>query len=299
MTTDHRPIKAAASPAANLGTSGQSGVALSLSGPAVTDITGNALLQDSVLSSQRSRVWRQAWPWLIAFAMACGWDRAVWLWTSIAGAPAWPWIEESADQLGPALQQVLHGNLAALSDAVLGLSYGTIYMYGRVWPWVLLAAGLIFSHWMGTDPARAKLGLRRGLFVVGSALLGGAFSEILKLLSRRGRPEVLDGWYQFRSFLDQPLSGSNLGLASSHASVAMAGALAAALVLPRFRWFFLLLAILCGLSRIIVGAHFLSDVVAGCGLGLLAYRLVYALDARLNPGVSLKPVAQVPADSAR
>lgn len=49
--------------------------------------------------------------------------------------------------------------------------------------------------------------------------------------------------------------------------------------MPRFRWAFLLLALVIGVSRVIVGAHYPSDVAAGLLLGLwtaMAFAFIFA-----------------------
>jgi membrane-associated phospholipid phosphatase len=68
-----------------------------------------------------------------------------------------------------------------------------------------------------------------------------------------------------------------MGLPSSHALVAFAGAFALARLFPRARWVFYLLALGCGLTRVLATAHYLSDViVAAC----VAWGIVATLSQR-------------------
>lgn len=65
---------------------------------------------------------------------------------------------------------------------------------------------------------------------------------------------------------------------SSHAAVAFGGAWAVALLWPRLKGLALFLACGCGVTRMLTGDHFLSDVVAagllGWGAAVVAGRWV-------------------------
>lgn len=95
-----------------------------------------------------------------------------------------------------------------------------------------------------------------------AVIVGGLGAEALKLLIRRERPSADAGAYLFRSFADDPFSTRRLGMPSSHAMVAFAGAAALARRYPRAAPVLYGLAAGCGLTRIMAQAHFVSDVVA-------------------------------------
>lgn len=95
-----------------------------------------------------------------------------------------------------------------------------------------------------------------------AVIVGGLGAEALKLLIRRERPDAEAGIYVFRSFADDPFSTRMLGMPSSHAMVAFAGAAALARRYPRAGAVLYGLAAGCGLTRVLAQAHFLSDVVA-------------------------------------
>jgi membrane-associated phospholipid phosphatase len=237
-------------------------------------------------------LWRRAAPWLVGFLVCCAWDRAIWLMVTSHETPKLEWLEElmKGDVFWTSLKGAVHLDLHAAGNTLLGAAYGALYMFGRLWPWIFLAVYFIFRHWAGTDGSKVREGMRRGVFVFLVPALAGLLAEGLKLITRRERPEMADGWYAFLPWPKASLlspefwSPSNLGLASSHAAVAFGGALAAGLLLPKWRVPLLVLAALCTIGRIGVGAHFLSDAFAGvaCAFGMFA--LVYALDRRNNGG---------------
>lgn len=115
------------------------------------------------------------------------------------------------------------------------------------------------------------------LLFLGPALSGAA-AEVLKLLFRRLRPDAEVFGYAFRAFSDGPLSNRGMGLPSSHVMVAFGGAFAMARLFPRTRWVWYSLAAGCAVTRVLAGAHFLSDTVVGAcvawgGVALVARRL--------------------------
>ena len=56
-------------------------------------------------------------------------------------------------------------------------------------------------------------------------------------------------------------------LPSGHATTFGAVCMAIALLFPRLKWWVLALALLGGVSRVVVNAHYPSDVIAGLAIG--------------------------------
>jgi membrane-associated phospholipid phosphatase len=224
-------------------------------------------------------LWARAAPWLVVFLVCCAWDRAVWLMVSREAT----------------LKAAAHSDIQAIGDAATALAYAAVYHFGRLWLWIGLGVFFTFRHWGGTDGAKVREGMRRGVFVFLVPALAGLAAEALKLITRRERPETDDGTYAFLGWpklspLDPAFwTTEHLSLASSHTSVAIGGALAAGLLLPKWRVPLLVMAALCTISRVAVGAHYVSDVFAGAAIALGAFKLVYAWDRRNNGGVAIVP----------
>lgn len=138
--------------------------------------------------------------------------------------------------------------------------------------WLLLALG-----WRLVDQGAARhqakvpggglVALSRAAFLFVASALGGVASEGLKLLIRRERPGLHDGEYVFRPFSEDLISTSGLGLPSGHTTLAFAALFTLAALWPRAAWLCLLLAVGTGLTRVLDGAHFLSDVALAAAVG--------------------------------
>ena len=101
-----------------------------------------------------------------------------------------------------------------------------------------------------------------------------AVTKLCKLLLSRDRPHRLfaDGTYGF-----QLLANGDFSFPSGHACVvgAIVGSLAC--FMPKYTWPLLFTGILISFSRVIVGDHFLSDIVAGTVLGSLMSQILYLI----------------------
>ena len=223
---------------------------------------------------------RRAAPWLIGLALAMCWDRAVYLHLR-AGAHA-PTPEDAALAL-EALQRKGW--------------YRFLWILGRVEPWLFVAAAILFVDF-GGNRRNALRALRRAVFLPLSVAISGAAAELLKLVFRRLRPNQNDGWYAFRSFSDNFLSAENLGLPSGHATTSFAAAFALCWMWPRAAPVFLAAAIGCSVSRLLAGAHFLSDVLVGAALAFFIVLGLYALDRRNNRGQGIDALGTATPDPA-
>jgi membrane-associated phospholipid phosphatase len=152
-------------------------------------------------------------------------------------------------------------------------------------PTWLVVAALLWLESRGGEPAAAGPLRSTSAAVVLAVAIGGLGSELLKLLIRRARPPGDWGGdgalYSFRSFAEEPFSSDRFGMPSGHTMVAFSGAAALATRFPRAAPVLFALAAGCGLTRLLVQAHFLSDVVAGAIAGTAVGRsLASALGAR-------------------
>lgn len=143
------------------------------------------------------------------------------------------------------------------------------------WPtWILI--GLAVALWLrarSPEKSGAPHGPGAGVLLIASSGLSGLAAELLKLVVGRMRPDQY-GLYKFKPFLSGFIDGSNLGMASSHTAVSFGGAFMVLRLFPAAAPVALFVAAGCGLTRLLSGAHFLSDVTVGA---LLAYAVSSAL----------------------
>jgi membrane-associated phospholipid phosphatase len=158
-----------------------------------------------------------------------------------------------------------HVHMAKVYDTDWGRALRSV----GYWPLWILLAGALWLH--DKNP-------RRAIFLSAAVSAAGLLGEILKIAIRRDRPGVADGAYAFRAFADHPFSSSGFGMPSSHALIAFSGAAALAILFPRATPIWYALAIGCAITRLLAGAHFLSDVVAGAIIGVT---VAFSLRARL------------------
>jgi undecaprenyl-diphosphatase len=112
----------------------------------------------------------------------------------------------------------------------------------------------------------ADLRLRRfptsTVVAVGSYFAASGITELLKRAFERPRPSVIDP--AVHPLVAVPHSFS---MPSGHAATAFAAAVAVALFHPRLRGPLVGLAVLVAVSRVWLGVHYLSDVLAGAAIG--------------------------------
>jgi membrane-associated phospholipid phosphatase len=137
---------------------------------------------------------------------------------------------------------------------------------GYVPTWILGAAALwLASARAGHGPAGRW---RAGVLLFAPAIAGG-LAELLKLVVRRQRPGAESAAYLFRPYDVDLWSTKGLGMASSHTAVAFGAAAVLARCFPGTAPVWYLLAVGCAATRVLAGAHYLSDTVAAAALGWL------------------------------
>ncbi len=137
-------------------------------------------------------------------------------------------------------------------------------------PTGVLVIGLLMGRWPGIgsriQAAWAEIGFLSAyvfLAVGGGALLVNAFKQLIG----RGRPVGYDddGAFSFDPF---NFDYGNASFPSGHSTTAGAFIIAGFPIFPRLRPLFLVVGLAVALSRIVVGAHYPSDVLAGLALGI-------------------------------
>ncbi len=113
----------------------------------------------------------------------------------------------------------------------------------------------------------------RAFYLFTVAAVSGLASQALKHAFGRARPKLLDmvGPLHFDAF---SYDATYASFPSGHAVTAFAMASALGALAPKLRWPLLALAVLVAASRVILSAHYLSDILAGAALGHASAMLV-------------------------
>jgi membrane-associated phospholipid phosphatase len=148
---------------------------------------------------------------------------------------------------------------------------------------VLLAALLGLGAWLVRTPRR----IAAMCLSVGVALaVNGGLTYALKVAVDRPRPFASDpAIVPLGNLPDDP------SMPSGHASAAFAAAAALAVFLPRWRFVPFLVALAIGFSRIWLGVHYPTDVLAGALLGAaVGYLCARLVASRLGDGPDVRAV---------
>ena len=123
-------------------------------------------------------------------------------------------------------------------------------------------------------------------YTITCLFFAGLFTQLLKHIVGRPRPNhtILDGSLSFDFFT---FDSNFHSFPSGHTSTIFILALVCSTVIPRLKYFFLIFALVVSFSRIVVGAHFLTDIIGGIIIAFLCFKLINLfLDYRL---IYIKP----------
>lgn len=172
----------------------------------------------------------------------------------LALIPLDPWLSQGAQRL---------------PDGVVAFNR-TITDFGT-FRWMIYGSGLLavlayVLHHI-RHGARTLTASRIGLYFLLTTGTSSALVHLVKLLVGRGRPELFG---EHGAYALNPFAFDNLfhSFPSGHSAAVGAFFGAFAMLAPRLRPLFLLGALTIGVSRVVVGAHYPSDVAAGLLIGL-------------------------------
>lgn len=130
--------------------------------------------------------------------------------------------------------------------------------------------------------------------VIAAYLLSGIFVQIIKHLVYAPRPKMIFDPSVYSNFIDGVTLANASGFPSGH--TASAFALAAILAIhtknKKISFLYLVAAILAGFSRIYLGQHFLSDVIAGSLIGVISAFVIHSFMQNSNFNTPLSKLLQ-------
>ncbi len=152
----------------------------------------------------------------------------------------------------------------SFSNPLLNIFFQLITYFGNPLPWFVFAAWLF---WAGYE--------KKSFTLMTILLFSSIASGTLKQIIARPRPTGL-------LVLDD---ATGYSFPSGHSTVA--GTLAgysyfSNLVIKQAKWIIIILAILTGISRLYLGVHYVSDVLAGLLLGAILGWVISKLEIKIN-----------------
>ncbi|MBU6413060.1 MAG: phosphatase PAP2 family protein [Planctomycetes bacterium] len=155
--------------------------------------------------------------------------------------------------------------------------YQVFRQVGHLSVWIVLA----IASWilLGHTRHRPHQWFTPGLALILSPLIAGLCSELAKRLIGRLRPGIGDesGAYVFKPLFSAFTDDSNLGIPSSHATVAFAGVFMLIRLYPMLAPLALPLALGCAITRLLTGAHYSTDVWAGMCIAYASADVIHRL----------------------
>ena len=146
-----------------------------------------------------------------------------------------------------------------ITDSAAAIAFGI--------PAIMLIAGLL---------KKEKIFWRNALAILLPVAISAIVANILKFSLDMPRP------YEIYPFIEKLSSGGSPSFPSGHTADAFAFAVAAGLVYPRWYIIFpvLIWAVFVGTSRMWLGVHFPSDVMAGALIGTACAGIYYRINNR-------------------
>ena len=163
-------------------------------------------------------------------------------------------------------------HMAQYSETGLIAAFRIITMLANGAIWYTLAVLGIALAWrkarkVGTPDAQVEMQrhLRAWVFMIASMAISGLLVNALKVAIGRPRPKLvlyenISGLAPFQRALE------DCSFPSGHSQSIWAAMLALAWIYPRWRFAFFAVAVVVAASRVIIGTHYASDVVAGAYL---------------------------------
>jgi len=172
--------------------------------------------------------------------------------------------------------------------------FGSITDYGKS-GWVLWPLGLLFLALAALPPLASRIEQRvlaaimvRVGFLFTAVAVPGLFDTIVKRLIGRARP-LVGGHLDPTLFHPFAWRSDYASLPSGHATTSFALLVAVASLWPRARTYALIFALAIAVSRVVVTAHYVTDVAGGALVGTVGALMVRRWFAMRRLGFSFEP----------
>jgi lipid A 4'-phosphatase len=239
---------------------------------------------------------------LLAQGAATGWGRA-------RGASATPGKRLA---LGAAAAALFAGISVELLDRPLAVFFRTrdpdlralfdiIGRFGITWGYLtMFGVAFVVLHWGSAFPRLRRCGVPMrawsavAAFFFFAVAASGIVVDILKVVCGRSRPKLLFA-QELHGFTWINWHPDHWSFPSGHSATIVALMTALWCIWPRHVLFYVLAAAIVALSRVAVGAHYLSDVIAGALLAVVTTRCSVLIFAKNGIDLTAAPSTTDPA----
>ncbi len=144
-----------------------------------------------------------------------------------------------------------------------------------LWVFILSVLGFVTSYFLLKSEIKSKFiqNLKNFfIFLFTATLLTGFLTQLIKHIVGRPRPNysLENGSLGFEFF---SFESSLHSFPSGHTSTIFVVALALSMLTPKIKIYYIFFGLIVSLSRVIVGAHFFSDVIGGIIIALIGIKL--------------------------
>lgn len=126
-----------------------------------------------------------------------------------------------------------------------------------------------------------KIKNSNAFYVLCSVMLAIMTTGILKVLIGRSRPIIYEA-LNATFFVPGTFETVFNSMPSGHTAVSFAALVMLGMLTPRIKWATWTLAIIIGISRVYVGAHWAGDVILGAFIGMLCADIVKSVLKKIN-----------------
>ena len=136
---------------------------------------------------------------------------------------------------------------------------------------------------------KARIG---SLFLFFAILITGIFTQITKHIVGRPRPNHIleQGYFGFDFF---NISSSFHSFPSGHTSTIFIVALTFSIFTPKLKYFYLCCASIVALSRIVVGAHFFTDIIGGIVVAFIGFKVTLSIFEKFKINQNLSSIKKI------